>query len=72
MEEGRVGNIYAELRSMQRVGAVREADVHLLPAFALPPRGVAMGRGRREKDISVRHHKHWKRGQEKLGQAGQA
>lgn len=53
---------------MQRVGAVREADVHLLPVFALPPRGVQMGRGRREKDISVRHHKHW---EERTGESGQ-
>lgn len=55
--EGRVYNVYEEQRSMQRVGAVREADIHLLPAFALPPRGVKMGRGTREKDISVHHHR---------------
>lgn len=56
--EGRVCNVYAEQGSMQRAGVVRDADVHLLPVFALPPRGVKMGRGRREKEVSVHHHKH--------------
>lgn len=67
-KEGRGCNVYEEQRSMQRAGAVRDADVHLLPVFALPPRGVKMGRGRREKDISAHHHKHW---EERTGETGQ-
>lgn len=53
---------------------MENSEVHLLPAFALPPRGVEdekKAEGKR-REINAHHHKHLEETIEELGKPGQA
>lgn len=50
------------------------SEVHLLPAFALPPGVLKMKKKAEEKrrEINAHHHKHWEEMIEKSDKPGQA